>query len=155
MLCREDGGVLDDLFTYRLADDRFLTVTNAANHEQRPRVVRSSTRPSFDVDVHDRADDYAMLAVQGPEARGIVRALADGELPDALPRCQRDGRRRARLLVCGTGYTGEDGVELLLDADRAPQVWDARRRGGRDPGRASARATRCAWRSASTSTATT
>src|ERR671933_191002 len=69
VLCREDGGVLDDLFTYRLAPDRFLTVTNAANHEK----------------------DLAWF------------------------------RRHA---AAATGYTGEDGVELLLDPDDAPDVWD-------------------------------
>src|SRR5919197_5750707 len=73
VLCREDGGVLDDLFTYRLGD-RFLTVTNAANHEHDLAWMRRHTA-GFDVTLHDRLRDYAMLAVQGPEARGIVARL--------------------------------------------------------------------------------
>src|SRR3954451_8673309 len=79
VLCKEDGGVLDDLFTYRL-DDGFLTVTNASNHEKDLAWFVKHSDP-FDVTVHDALHDYAMLAVQGPEARGIVARLADGELP--------------------------------------------------------------------------
>ena len=71
VLCREDGGVLDDLFTYRLGDDRYLTVTNAANHE-RDLAWFAEHADGFDAEVADRLDDYAMLAVQGPDARAIV-----------------------------------------------------------------------------------
>ncbi len=79
-LCREDGGVLDDLFTYRLGDDHYLTVTNASNHEKDLAWWREHAG-GLDVDVHDRIDDYAMLAVQGPKAREIVGSMAEGELP--------------------------------------------------------------------------
>src|ERR671917_1676653 len=75
VLCREDGGVLDDLFTYRLGPDRFLTVTNASRHERDLAWMRSHAGP-FDVTLTDRLDDYAMLAVQGPDARGLVQGLA-------------------------------------------------------------------------------
>src|SRR3712207_3761311 len=64
VLCREDGGVLDDLFTYRLPDERFLTVTNASNHE-RDLAWFTEHAGDFDVDVHDAHADRAMLAVQG------------------------------------------------------------------------------------------
>src|SRR6476661_2803966 len=80
VLCREDGGVLDDLFSYRLADDRYLTVTNSSNHDKDFAWFRKQAE-GFDVDVIDRHADYAMLAVQGPSARGIVERLADGALP--------------------------------------------------------------------------
>src|SRR5919106_3821118 len=81
VLCREDGGVLDDLFTYRLGPDRFLTVTNAANHEKDLTWMRSQAEDFQGVEVHDRLHDYAMLAVQGPDARKLVQGLANGELP--------------------------------------------------------------------------
>src|SRR5918997_5045825 len=68
LLCRDDGGVLDDLFTYRLENGRFLTVTNASNHEKDLAWFREHAS-GFDVDVRDRLHDYAMLAVQGPGAR--------------------------------------------------------------------------------------
>ena len=120
VLCREDGGVLDDLFTYRLAD-RFLTVTNASNHEKDLAWFREHAQ-GFDVEVQD--GDWAMLAVQGPQARAVLSELADGELP---ARMRTADLRLAGVpaLVCGTGYTGEDGCELLLPPDGAEAVWDA------------------------------
>jgi aminomethyltransferase len=123
LLCREDGGVLDDLFSYRLEPERWLTVTNAANHERDLAWLRKQAE-GFDVELVDRLDDYAMLAVQGPLAREIVQAIADGPLPDRFTaREQQVGT--ARALVCGTGYTGEDGVELLVAPGDAVAIWDA------------------------------
>jgi aminomethyltransferase len=123
LLCREDGGILDDVFTYRLADCELLTVTNASNHE-RDLAWMQEQAAGFDVDVIDCASAFAMLAVQGPQARELVRGLADGPLPLRMHCCQRDVAGVPGL-VCGTGYTGEDGVELLLDPEQAPAVWDA------------------------------
>ncbi len=123
VLCREDGGVLDDLFTYRLAECHFLTVTNAANHE-RDLAWFEAHAEQFDADVVDRAAAFAMLAVQGPLARSLVRDLADGPLPPRMHCCERTVAE-VPMLVCGTGYTGEDGVELLLDPESAPALWDA------------------------------
>ncbi|HSS04792.1 MAG TPA: glycine cleavage system aminomethyltransferase GcvT [Solirubrobacterales bacterium] len=120
-LCAEDGGVLDDLFAYRLGGDRFLLVTNSANHESDLAWLGRWSR-GFDVSVRDVADRYAMLAVQGPHARSIVSAALGIALP---PRMRvgmaRIGNRPA--LVCGTGYTGEDGVELLIDPEIAAAIW--------------------------------
>ena len=139
VLCREDGGILDDLFTYRLADDRYLTVTNAANHE-RDLAWFSEHAAGFDAEVADAIGDYAMLAVQGPKARSIVTALAEGELP---PRMHTATLRvaGAEMLVCGTGYTGEDGVELLLAPEGAVEVWQALTARGAKPAGLAARDT--------------
>ena len=120
-LCNEDGGVLDDLFVYRLGGDRYLIVTNAANHEGDLAWLGRQSRP-FDVIVRDVADRYAMLAVQGPHARQILGAALGIELPPRFHISHpRVGRRPA--LACGTGYTGEDGVELLLDPEVAAPIW--------------------------------
>jgi aminomethyltransferase len=120
-LCNEDGGVLDDLFAYRLGADRYLIVTNAANHEDDLAWLGRQSR-QFDVIVRDVADRYAMLAVQGPHARRVLSAALGIELP---PRFRvshpQVGRRPA--LACGTGYTGEDGVELLIDPEVATPIW--------------------------------
>src|SRR5918998_605633 len=75
VLCRDDGGVLDDLFTYRRPGG-FLTVTNASNHERDLAWFRRHAE-GFDVTLDDRLSDLAMLAVQGPSARGLVAGLAD------------------------------------------------------------------------------
>jgi aminomethyltransferase len=120
-LTNEQGGVLDDLFTYRLGHDRYLTVTNAANHAADLEWIGRHSQGS-DAVVRDVADRYAMLAVQGPHARGIVSETLKLQLP---PRMQASpvqiGARPA--LACGTGYTGEDGVELLIDPEIAPAIW--------------------------------
>jgi len=123
LLCRDDGGVLDDLFTYRLADCHYVTVTNAANHEKDLAWLTQHAE-QFNVDVVDRIDEYAMLAVQGPRARAVVQGLSDGALPPRMHCCQRN-IAGVPMLVCGTGYTGENGVELLLEPGAAPGVWDA------------------------------
>ncbi len=120
-LCNEDGGVLDDLFAYRLGGDRYLLVTNSANHESDLAWLGRWSR-GFDVAVRDVAERYAMLAVQGPHARSIVTRTLGIELPLRMRvAVARIGRRPA--LACGTGYTGEDGVELLIDPEIAPAIW--------------------------------
>ncbi|HEV7492320.1 glycine cleavage system aminomethyltransferase GcvT [Baekduia sp.] len=139
VLCREDGGVLDDLFTYRLGADSFLTVTNASNHDKDLAWFLKQAE-AFDVTVTDAHDQYAMLAVQGPQAREIVQALADGPLPDRFT-CRHRLLRGQRVLVCGTGYTGEDGVELLIAPADAPMIWDEVVRRGAVPAGLAARDT--------------
>ena len=129
------------------------TTTASSRSPTRPTTRRTSRGSSkqaerFDVTLHDRLHDYAMLAVQGPEARGIVAGLTDGELPKRFRTATLTVAGAPDVLVCGTGYTGEDGVELLVAPERAPPVWDALRRAPASRPPASARATRCAWRSA-------
>ena len=120
-LCNEAGGVLDDLFVYRLGGDRYLIVTNAANHEADLAWLGRWSR-GHDVAVRDVADRYAMLAVQGPHARTVLeRALKIALPPRFRVEHARVGGRPA--LICGTGYTGEDGVELLLDPEVAAPIW--------------------------------
>jgi aminomethyltransferase len=150
VLCQEDGGILDDLFTYRLGDDRYLTVTNAANHESDLAWFQRHAG-EFAADVSDRIDDYAMLAVQGPKARAIVATLVDGDLPARMHTVQMTPRTPGReaedvagvvpALVCGTGYTGEDGVEVLLAPDDAPAFWDGLLDAGATPAGLGARDT--------------
>jgi aminomethyltransferase len=130
-LCAEDGGVLDDLFAYRLGGDRYLLVTNSANHAADLAWLGRWSRGA-DVIVRDVADRYAMLAVQGPHARAIVTATLGVELPPRMRvATARIGGRPA--LACGTGYTGEDGVELLIDPDVAPAIWAELLDGGAVP----------------------
>jgi len=124
LLCTEDGGVLDDLFTYRLGEDSYLTVTNASNHAIDFERFLSVGEGFPGATVVDCADDYAMIAVQGPSARAIVAAAADEELPVRMT-AGRLNVWGVGALICGTGYTGEDGVEILCDPSDAVTVWDA------------------------------
>ena len=139
LLCNEAGGVLDDLFTYRLGESTFLTITNAANHASDLAWMREHGQ-EFDADVHDCQAAFAMLAVQGPRARALVRSLADGGLPPRMHCCERTVAG-VPLLVCGTGYTGEDGVELLCDPDQATPLWSALIEAGARPAGLAARDT--------------
>jgi aminomethyltransferase len=139
LLLREDGGVVDDVFNYRLEATRYLTVTNAANHERDLAWLREHAG-GFDAQVTDRAGDFAMIAVQGPLAREIVQAIASAPLPERMTVATRtiDG---TQALVAGTGYTGEDGVELLLEPAAATSVWNALVRRGAKPAGLAARDT--------------
>ena len=132
VLTREDGGVLDDLFTYRFADGAFLTVTNAANHAKDLAWFEAHA-DGFDVALRDRLPDFAMIAVQGPRARALLTGMTDGELPARFRTARLTVAGAPGVLVAGTGYTGEDGVELLVAPEHAPAVWDALVAGGAAP----------------------
>ena len=144
VLCRDDGGILDDLFSYRLAPDRFLTVTNAANHDKDLEWMASHAA-EFEAETGDAADDYAMLAIQGPDARELAGRLFVGKLPARMHTAtlplQDSVAEGAEALVCGTGYTGEEGVEVLLEPDAAPQLWRALLDAGAAPAGLAARDT--------------
>jgi len=121
LLLDEQGGVVDDLILYRLGSDRFLAVTNAANHETDLNRFGAVSH-DFDVFVRDASADHAMLAVQGPNARSIVTTRLGLKLPERMGVVGEKVGGRAGI-VCGTGYTGEDGVELLISPDIAPAIW--------------------------------
>jgi aminomethyltransferase len=144
LLCRDDGGVLDDLFTYRFADrdgeQRYLTVVNASNADSDFDWFRRQA-DSFDgVEVTDVSVDYAMLALQGPRAVEILRGLLEGEVPERFRHADATVAGAAAL-VCRTGYTGEDGVELLIEPGAATTVWAALLAAGVSPAGLGARDT--------------
>jgi aminomethyltransferase len=139
VLCKPDGGVLDDLFTYRLGPDRFLTVTNASNHEKDLAWFEQHAG-DYDVSVTDAAPNYAMLALQGPNARAILARHIEGDAP-ARMRIVEARVAGVDCLVAGTGYTGEDGVELLIPPEGAESVWDALTQDGAHPAGLGARDT--------------
>jgi aminomethyltransferase len=127
-LCNESGGVIDDVFCYRLGGDRYLIVTNASNHETDLAWLGRWSR-DHEVHVRDVADRYAMLAVQGPHARAILTRTLGINLPERFHVAAHNvGRRPA--LICGTGYTGEDGVEMLIDPEVAIPVFKELRDAG-------------------------
>jgi aminomethyltransferase len=124
VLTKEDGGVLDDLFSYKLGPERYLTVTNASNHEKDLAWFRRHAE-SFDVTLQDALHHNAMLAVQGPQAPDIVQQLRHQTLRKRFRTAKMTVANAPNVLVCGTGYTGEDGVELLVAPKHATKVWDA------------------------------
>lgn len=124
LMCQEDGGVIDDLFTYRLGPQHYLTVTNAANH-QTDFEWFASRAGGFDVEVIDRANEYAMIALQGPRARVVLEQLLAGSPSPERMKIVSSKISGHPALIAGTGYTGEDGVEILLDPADAPLVWES------------------------------
>lgn len=156
LLLAEGGGIIDDVIAYRLAEDRYLVIANAGNRgfvdsafakrvrdfpslverdlpARAPGEERSFAGFLGDrgVDVEDVSDDYALIAVQGPNAEAILAATAD--ITDvSIPWSEQKyyawasaNYRGKPLLLARTGYTGEDGFELLVAADDAAALWDA------------------------------
>jgi len=123
----EDGHLLDDAVLSRLPSGGFLLVPNAGTDAETTARWRAHRDEwSLDADVTNVTDDRALFAVQGPEAVELVDALATADL-SALPRfdCVRTDVAGVTALVSRTGYTGEDGVEVLADAADAAALWDA------------------------------
>jgi glycine cleavage system T protein (aminomethyltransferase) len=117
LLTNEQGGIVDDLIVYELGPSRFLLIVNAANRERDLEWLRERELP--ETEVHDASDDYALIAVQGP------RTLERLELPEAHAFTFADGEVDGiACTVNRTGYTGEQGVELLVDPDAAGELWD-------------------------------
>ncbi|MBO9627737.1 MAG: glycine cleavage system aminomethyltransferase GcvT, partial [Microbacterium sp.] len=134
MLLEPDGGIVDDLIVYRLGDAHFLVVANAGNRA--PVVEALEARAAgFEVRVHDATETTALVAVQGPQAERILRALPglnaeDSEPAEALAALRYYAATRMSfdgfpLLVARTGYTGEDGFELFVPVPGAAALWDA------------------------------
>ncbi|AEA24755.1 Aminomethyltransferase [Pseudonocardia dioxanivorans CB1190] len=127
LLCAPDGGVLDDLVVYRLADDRFLVVVNASNAAQDAAELISRAK-GFDVDVTDRAAETALIAVQGPRSPDVLRSAEPG-VASILEGLRYYASEPATIggidvLLARTGYTGEDGFELYVPDEHAPALWN-------------------------------
>jgi aminomethyltransferase len=134
MLCAEDGGVLDDLIVYRLADERFMVVANAANTATV--LAELAARASgFDAAVADQTGDYALIAIQGPRAAAILGPLTSAALDGLRYYAALSGEvAGAPALIARTGYTGEDGFELFVSPAAAAGVWTAVSTAGQDQG---------------------
>jgi aminomethyltransferase len=118
----ESGGVIDDLIVYFLGESAFRMVVNAGTRDKDLAWIRSVAR-EFAVEVSERSD-YAMLAIQGPEAREkTATLLSDAGARAALALNPFFGQEIDGWFVARTGYTGEDGFEVMLPATSAVQVW--------------------------------
>lgn len=134
MLVTAEGGILDDLIVYRLAEDEFLVIANAANRQTvlDQLTVRSA---AFQVGVVDRTTTRALVALQGPRAAEVLAPLTDADLSElryyAFVPTQVAG---LPVLLARTGYTGEDGFELSVSAASAVTLWQALLEAGEDAG---------------------
>ena len=124
MICAASGGIIDDLIVYRLAEMRFLVVANAANAA----VVSDALAErllKFKAVLDDRALATGLLAVQGPRAAEVLAPLTDIDLGSLRYYAIAEGAVAGiPALVARTGYTGEDGFEVLVDTSLTTRLWD-------------------------------
>jgi aminomethyltransferase len=134
MICADDGGIIDDLIVYRLAEERYLVVANAANAHVVSDALAERIRP-FKAVLDDHSLTTAMCAVQGPASAAIVGPLTDVDLDGLRYYAIGEGRVGGiPALVARTGYTGEDGFEVFVDWARAEELWHVLTEAGRPLG---------------------
>jgi aminomethyltransferase len=122
VICRQDGGCIDDCIVYRF-EDVYMIVVNASNRDKdRDWIFHHSGK--FDVQVADKSDDMALIAIQGPRAQTILSGLTDAALEDIQYYHFGTGRvDGVPAVISRTGYTGEDGFELYINNRDAVQLW--------------------------------
>ena len=129
LVCREDGGILDDVLVYRVEQSidgqpTHLLVVNASNRIKILEWIEAN-RAGFNATVVDRTKEWAMIALQGPQACQLMAGYAT---PDPAPfkyyTCWKGQTPRGPVIASRTGYTGEDGIELMIPVDAAAAVWD-------------------------------
>src|ERR1043166_5054798 len=133
VLCYPDGGCVDDVIVYRIAQDRYLLCVNAANIDKDWQWITDHNQDR--AQLVNRSDEYALIAVQGPRARAIVQSLVTLDLSQLRRYWSAPGEvRGVPALVARTGYTGEDGFELFVPASDSVAVWNACIDAGRQHG---------------------
>lgn len=122
-LLNEKAGIIDDIFVYRLAENRYLLCVNASNTEKDWAWLNENVK-NFHVELNDKSEQTALLAVQGPKSPLILEKVA-GEKIAQIKRLQVASGEigGVHAIFARTGYTGEDGVEIFFDADKAQEVW--------------------------------
>ena len=138
MMCYDDGGTVDDLLVYKMGEQDFFLVINAANIDKDWAWMQEQAK-GFDIELQNRSDDYGQLAVQGPEAEQVVEEVLglackdlqfyEGKsLTTPLPGMEGQGER---LIISRTGYTGEDGFEIYASHAYINKYWDLLMASGR------------------------
>ena len=124
-LCNEEGGIIDDLVTYKLADDRFLLIVNAANTDKDFNWI-SKQSENFDVKVNNTSDEYGQLAIQGPKARDLVNENVDIDVSDMkmFEFKQNVDLFGKKVILSQSGYTGEDGFEIYCKSEDTVDIWN-------------------------------
>jgi aminomethyltransferase len=134
LLCRPDGGIVDDIFIYNLPDG-YMVVVNASNIEK-DFAWMLDNMAGFDVVLTNISDQASMLALQGPQAEAILARATDEDVAHLPFHGVTAGMLLGSIpgLIARTGYAGEDGFELFVDDDNVAQLWDALLELGRDAG---------------------
>ena len=118
LLCNQQGGIIDDTILYRMGDERFIFIVNASNADTvLDWLVRWRGEWAMDVAINVRTAETALIAVQGPQAQDILQPMASVDLSTVRPfRAVEAQVSGVDAVVCRTGYTGEDGFEVIYPA---------------------------------------
>ncbi len=131
-LTNKNGGIIDDLIIYKLEDNKYLIIANASRiDEDLNWMVRNKI--GFDVEIINESHNYSLLAVQGPKACDLIRSLGVEELPPFFT-IKRGELFNINLWISRTGYTGEDGVEILVKNEFSEYLWDKLLEAGKEFG---------------------
>ena len=131
-LTNKNGGIIDDLIIYKLEDNKYLIIANASRiDEDLNWMVRNKI--GFDVDIINESHNYSLLAVQGPKACDLIKSLGVDELPLFFS-IKRGELFNINLWISRTGYTGEDGVEILVKNEFSEYLWDKLLEAGKEFG---------------------
>ena len=122
----EQGGIIDDLIVYRLAETKYLLVVNASNKEKDWAWIQKQNQ-KFGAQLEDASDEIALLAIQGPKAFEAMQQLTPVDLKKLPFYAHTTGLFAGcdQTLIATTGYTGAGGIEIYFPANRAPQIWEA------------------------------
>ena len=133
-MCNEKGGVVDDLIVYKVADDKFFIVVNAANKDKDFNWMKNHA--FGDVKFSDVSADYAQIALQGPNSQELLSRIVKAEdIPQKYYTCNFHANFAGiDCIVSRTGYTGEDGFEIYVASDKAATIWNKLLEEGQDLG---------------------
>ncbi|MDQ0277226.1 aminomethyltransferase [Arthrobacter silviterrae] len=142
LICKDDGGIIDDLISYRRSADRYLVVPNAGNAATVAALLAERSA-GFDAAVENVSGETSLIAVQGPNAEAILLSLVPEDQHQLVTEMKYYSAAEVgitvngatgKLLVARTGYTGEDGFEIYLPNAAAPALWQALLENGKDRG---------------------
>ena len=124
-MCYPDGGIVDDLLVYNLAENKYMLVINAANIEKDYKWMVENNE--FGAEIEDLSDDYSLLAVQGPSSEKVIQKLFDNEPDLEYYHFKEDKIAGVDIILSRTGYTGETGYELYFKGDEvyAEKLWNS------------------------------
>lgn len=123
-MCYPDGGIVDDLLVYKIADDEYFLVVNASNIEKDFNWMNSNNK--FGVDIINESDEYSLLAIQGPKSKDVVQKLCDKEINLEYYHFFFAKFAGYDVLISRTGYTGELGYEVYMKVNEAQavEIWE-------------------------------
>ena len=126
VICDQNGGIIDDCIVYRLGDQRFLLIPNASNTDTVLGWIEGHSANHEETKITNVTADIAMIACQGPKARDMVAQLADSDISKIRPfRARAATVNGVETFLARTGYTGEDGFEIMVPSESAADMWES------------------------------